>query len=124
MRIETYLLSMCMILYVSCSMPIQRVVEHGDIIRVHYQMTLLDGTRLDESYNKHAMEVLSQPLRIEVGKGQVIRGWDEALVGMKKGERKSIQIPPDMAYGEMGAPDNILPSDTLLLDIEMMGFVD
>jgi FKBP-type peptidyl-prolyl cis-trans isomerase 2 len=71
------------------------MVKKGDKVKVHYTGTFDDGTVFDSS-EKHG-----QPLEFEVGSGQVIKGFDEAIMGMKKGEEKKIVIPAKEAYGEV-----------------------
>lgn len=68
-------------------------VKKGDKIKVEYTGTLDDGTVFDTSEGK-------QPLEFEVGSGQIIKGFDEAVVGMKKGEEKTIKLKPEEAYGQ------------------------
>lgn len=67
-------------------------VRRGDNVKVHYTGTLADGTVFDSSAGR-------EPLAVTVGSGQVIAGFDEALLGMELGERKTIFIPVDKAYG-------------------------
>ena len=69
------------------------MIKKGDKIKVHYKGTLDDGTVFDSSEGK-------DPLEFEVGAGQVIKGFDDAVVGMKKGDEKEIKLTPDKAYGE------------------------
>lgn len=69
------------------------VVKKGDKVSVFYKGTLEDGTIFDSNEGK-------EPLKFEVGSGQVIKGFDEAVVGMKAGETKSVTLPPEQAYGE------------------------
>ena len=68
-------------------------VKKGDKIKVDYTGTLEDGTVFDTSEGK-------QPLEFEVGAGKIIKGFDEALIGMEKGQEKEITIPPAEAYGD------------------------
>lgn len=68
-------------------------VKRGDNVKVHYKGTLTDGTVFDQSEGR-------EPLSFAVGSGQVIEGFDEAVMGMKVGESKTVQIPVDKAYGE------------------------
>lgn len=67
-------------------------VKSGDLVKVHYKGTLTDGTLFDSSEGR-------EPLEFEVGKGMVIKGFDQALVGMEVGEKKTVEIPVDEAYG-------------------------
>lgn len=68
----------------------------GDNIDVHYRGTLTDGTKFDASYDR------GQPLNFTVGSGQVIKGWDEGLLGMKIGEKRVLTIAPELGYGARG----------------------
>ncbi len=69
-------------------------IKKGDTVQVHYTGKLEDGTVFDSS------EQHGQPLEFSVGGGQLIKGFDEAVVGMEKGEEKTVTLPPDQAYGE------------------------
>jgi len=89
-------------------------VKSGDTVTVHYVGTLTDGTEFDSS-RKHG-----QPFTFEVGKGHVIKGWDQGLVGMKVGGRRKLTIPSDLAYGDRGMSSVIPPKSTLLFDIELL----
>ena len=76
---------------VSCARKSQR----GDTINVHYRGTLQsDGKEFDSSYNRN------QPLTFTVGKGQVIKGWDEGLLDMCPGDERKLTIPPEFGYGQ------------------------
>lgn len=68
-------------------------VKHGDLVRVHYHGKLTDGSTFDSSEGR-------EPLEFTVGKGQVIKGFDDALMNMQPGEKKTVQIPVDEAYGQ------------------------
>ncbi len=70
-----------------------QLVKNGDIVRVHYHGKLTDGTTFDSSEGR-------DPLEFTVGNGQVIKGFDDALLDMKIGDKKSVNIPVDQAYGE------------------------
>jgi FKBP-type peptidyl-prolyl cis-trans isomerase 2 len=86
-------------------------VEKGNKLKVEYTGTLEDGTVFDSS-EKHG-----QPLEFEVGAGQLIKGFDEGVIGMEKGEEKEITIPADQAYGQprdelvQKVPKDKLPAD-------------
>jgi peptidylprolyl isomerase len=87
----------------------------GDSVAVHYQGFLYDdGTQFDSSYDRGA------PITFTVGGGQLIKGFDEGVVGMKVGERRQLLIPPDIAYGAAGKPPTIPASATLVFNIELM----
>lgn len=74
-----------------------RKTQPGDSIAVHYRGTLLsDGSEFDASYNRN------EPLEFTVGKGQVIKGWDEGLLDMCPGDKRKLTIPHEFAYGERG----------------------
>ena len=89
----------------------------GTTIKAHYTGRLLLGNRkFDSSYDR------GEPIAFPVGTGRVIKGWDEALVQMKKGEKRTLIIPPDLAYGERGAGGGIPPNAWLVFDVEMVGF--
>jgi FKBP-type peptidyl-prolyl cis-trans isomerase FkpA len=85
----------------------------GDSISVQYEGRLLNGTKFDSSYDRNA------PFTLMVGMGQVIRGWDEGLMSLKRGEKATLYIPSGLAYGERGAGANIPPNSILIFDIEI-----
>jgi hypothetical protein len=86
----------------------------GDTINVHYIGVLADGTPFDSSRSRGA------PFAFTLGVGQVIQGWDQALVGSKVGDRMIIAIPPQLGYGAQGAGSVIPPNATLLFDVEVL----
>jgi FKBP-type peptidyl-prolyl cis-trans isomerase len=87
----------------------------GDVIFVHYSGKLTDGTKFDASYDRN------EPISIVLGSGQVISGWEEGLQGMAVGEKRTLTIPPKLAYGAEGRPPKIPPNATLVFDVELMG---
>ena len=86
----------------------------GDVVSVHYVGTLLDGKEFDAS-RKHG-----KPFEFPLGQGQVIKGWDEGVAGMKVGGKRKLVIPPSKAYGARGAPPVIPPNSTLLFEVELL----
>jgi peptidylprolyl isomerase len=89
----------------------------GDLIAVHYVGVLSsDGTRFDGNFG-------SSPFSLTLGKGQVIKGWDEGLLGMKTGGMRQLDIPADLAYGDSGSGDIIKPGAALSFVVEMVGII-
>ena len=89
--------------------------KDGDNVSVLYTGKLQDGTEFDSSA-KHGNE----PIDFILGKGMVIKGWDEGLQGMQVGEKRKIVIPPSLGYGEQGAGGVIPPNATLTFDVELV----
>lgn len=88
--------------------------DSGQLVIVHYTGWLPDGTQFDSSRDR------GQPFDIVIGTGQVIRGWDEGIPGMRPGGRRQLVIPPDMAYGADGRPPVIPRNATLVFDVELI----
>jgi len=86
----------------------------GQTILAHYEGRLLDGTVFDSSYAR------KQPFEFQVGIGNVIPGWDEALMDMKTGEKRTLVIPPNLAYGSQGAGGVIPPNAWLVFDVQLV----
>jgi FKBP-type peptidyl-prolyl cis-trans isomerase len=86
----------------------------GAEVICHYDGRLLDGTAFDSSYQRGV------PFTFRVGTGAVIRGWDEAFMEMKKGEKRTLIIPHWLGYGEKGTRGKIPPKATLIFEVELL----
>jgi FKBP-type peptidyl-prolyl cis-trans isomerase len=86
----------------------------GEEVTVHYTGWLKDGKKFDSSKDR------GKPFPVTVGVGQVIKGWDEGLQGMKAGGKRKLIIPADLAYGARGFPGAIPPNAELTFEIEMI----
>jgi peptidylprolyl isomerase len=88
----------------------------GRIVEVHYVgVSWKTGSQFDASWDR------GDTFKFGLGKGQVIRGWDEGVAGMRVGGRRRITIPPDMAYGKRGAGGVIGPDETLVFVVDLVG---
>jgi peptidylprolyl isomerase len=86
--------------------------QNGDMVIVHYTGKLPNGTVFDSSVGR-------QPIRFVLGRGEVIPGWDQGLLGLKVGGKRKLTIPPHLGYGASGSGP-IPPNATLLFDVELV----
>jgi peptidylprolyl isomerase len=92
--------------------------KSGDTVSVHYTGTTTDGKKFDSSVDR------GQPAQFPIGVGQLIKGWDEGIPGMKVGEKRVLVIPGNLAYGNNPPPGGIIqPNSTLVFEVELMGIV-
>ncbi|MEW5302320.1 MAG: hypothetical protein WDW38_000341 [Sanguina aurantia] len=88
----------------------------GQTVSVHYTGTLTNGKKFDSSRDR------GSPFTFRLGKGEVIKGWDEGVKQMSKGQRAMLTITSDFAYGANGISGVIPPSATLMFDVELISF--
>ena len=93
-----------------------REAKEGDTVHVQYTGTLMNGQKFDSSYDHGG-----DPFTFTLGKGEVIKGWDDGVIGMKTGGKRKLRIPPELGYGASGSPPSIPPNAGLLFEVELVG---
>ncbi|XP_068604429.1 peptidyl-prolyl cis-trans isomerase FKBP1A-like [Brachionichthys hirsutus] len=89
--------------------------KSGCTVTVHYVGKLLNGVKFDSSRDRN------EPFKFTIGKGKVIRGWDEGVAQMSKGQKAILTCTPDYAYGAQGFGKTIPPNSTLKFEVELLG---
>ena len=87
----------------------------GQTVVVHYTGWLTDGNKFDSSVDR------GQPFEFQIGRGQVIKGWDEGVMSMKIGGKRKLTIPADLGYGARGAGGVIPANATLIFEVDLLG---
>merc|ERR1712055_1059296 len=100
--------------YLSKPDACDKVARNGDMLSMHYTGTLEDGKKFDSSYDR------SEPFKFQIGVGQVIKGWEEGVLGMCVGEKRKLIVPPALGYGDQGAGDIIPGGATLYFEVELI----
>ena len=93
-------------------------VNNGMKLRVHYKAHLTDGTLIDDSRKKN------KAFEFTIGQGQVIKGWEVGILGMKKGGSRRITVPPKLAYGNRGISGLVPPNESLIFTIELISIIN
>jgi len=100
--------------YVSKPDECNKVARNGDMLNMHYTGTLEDGKKFDSSRDRN------EAFQFQIGVGQVIKGWEEGVLGMCIGEHRRLIVPPSLGYGDQGAGDIIPGGATLYFDVELI----
>lgn len=101
--------------YVDQAVGFGSEAQPGMVVTVHYTGWLTNGQKFDSSKDR------SKPFEFALGAGEVIRGWDEGVAGMKIGGKRKLTIPGNLGYGPSGMPPAIPPNATLVFEVELLG---
>ena len=104
--------------YISKPDACDKVARNGDMLSMHYVGTLESGAKFDSSYDRR------EPFKFQIGVGQVIKGWEEGVLGMCVGEKRKLIVPPALGYGDQGAGDIIPGGATLYFEVELIEILE
>lgn len=90
---------------------------YGSLVRIHYVGSLTNGERFDSSYDR------GNPIAFTLGKHEVIRGFEDGVLGLRVGGKRKLTIPPELGYGEKGVPGAIPPNAELVFEVELVEVV-
>lgn len=96
----------------------EAAAKAGDRVSMNYTGRLQDGTVFDSNVDPKFNH--TEPFMFTLGAGQVISGWDKGIAGMRVGDKQTLTIPPEDAYGASGIPGVIPPNSTLIFDVELL----
>ncbi|HYG99188.1 MAG TPA: FKBP-type peptidyl-prolyl cis-trans isomerase [Terriglobales bacterium] len=114
-KVEKYKSTMSGVEYSDLKVGDGPAARRGQTVRVHYTGWLTSGKKFDSSVDR------GQPFEFRLGAGEVIKGWEDGVEGMKVGGKRQLRIPSQLAYGSRGAGGVIPPNATLIFDIELLG---
>lgn len=100
--------------YIDLKIGKGKIAKPGSRLVVDYTGWFLNGKKFDSSKDRY------MPFKFTLGKKQVIKGWDEGIVGMREGGKRKLMVPPDLAYGEKGVGNFIPPNTPLMFEIELL----
>ncbi len=104
------------LIYVITKRSTGELPRAGQTVAVNYTGLLGTGVKFDSSHDR------GQTLKFPLGRGRVIKGWDEGIAKLRVGEQATLIIPPDLGYGAKGAGDGLIPPDaTLIFIVELVG---
>jgi FKBP-type peptidyl-prolyl cis-trans isomerase len=103
----------CVLMYIDVVKGQGKEAKKGDTVVVNYTGWLIQGKKFDSSVDRNV------PFIFVVGAGQVIKGWDEGVAGMKEGGKRRLTIPPGLAYGDKAVGDVIPANSTLIFEVEL-----